>query len=125
MFYLLFLVSFAAASDEEYASAYWCKPGNMSYTLKNGSHVEKWVTRKKVGHTSEKQDPTWKSRSHLEKLVAKNEKNESHLKNRKRPHLERWIKLGKMGHTLKNRSHLRKWVTLKKRILLGKISHTD
>ena len=58
---------------------------NGSHYRKNGSHVEKWVTLGKIGHT-------WKNASHLEKCFT----------------------LGKMGHNWKNGLHMEKWVVLAK-----------
>ena len=78
----------------------------MGLSWKKGSDLEKWVTLRKIGDT-------WKSGSHSRK--------------------EKCVKIGRICHTLKKRSHyelrkvcypwrnmshLEKWVTF------GKINHT-
>ena len=68
--------------------------------LKNGSHMQKWVTLGKLGHPR-KNGPHVESKSHLEK----------------------WIKLRKMDHTSKNGSHLKYGSHLEKCITLGKMGY--
>ena len=77
----------------------------MRFTGKNESHLQKWVTRHKMGHI-EKTDHTCKNWSHLKKMDHI-WRNVSHLQNASL--FQKWVTLAKIGQTL---LHLEKRVTL-------------
>ena len=88
----------------------WVTLGKMAYTLKCGPHLEIWVTLVKVGYTT-KRGSNFENGSHSTKcviliivilIIGRTWKIGT---------------LGKLGHTRKNFSHFKMWVTL------GKIEH--
>ena len=97
----------------------------MRFTGKNESHLQKWVTRHKMGHI-EKTDHTCKNWSHLKKMdhiwrnVSHSQKCVTFAKMghscKNRPD---FVTLGKKSHTSRDKAILLKWVTLEKCITLS------
>lgn len=105
--------------------------GKMGPTGKNGqigSHKRQWVTLGKIGYLREKalEKTRWVTRHTGKKLVILG----------KRSTFGKWVILrkigvtfGKMGHIwkigsrLENRSHLKKWFTIREEVTQGRIRH--